>query len=96
MADPEDTLDAASGDLTDLKFSVFSPEQQQRAKQLYFLLVNTVRGKALTLVRGAEKHNGIIAWKRIKAEYAPDVGGRHTARLMGILQPGWDQNATSQ
>ncbi|CAK0896486.1 unnamed protein product, partial [Prorocentrum cordatum] len=96
MADPGDTLDAASRDLTDLKFSVFSPEQQQRAKQLYFLLVNTVRGKALTLVRGAEKHNGIIAWKRIKAKYAPDVGGRHTALLMGMLQPGWDHKATRQ
>ena len=59
------------------------------AKQLYYLLVNTVRGKALTLVRSAEKHHGLAAWKRIKTEYQPDVGGRHTAVLMGVMQPGW-------
>ena len=46
------------------------------AKQLYYLLVNTVRGKALTLVRSAEKHHGIAAWKRIKSEYQPDAAGR--------------------
>ena len=60
------------------------------AKQLYCLFVNTVRGKALTLVRSAEKHHGIAAWKRIKSEYQPDAAGRHTAMLVGITQPGWD------
>ena len=59
------------------------------AKQLYYLLVNTVRGKALTLLRSAEKHHGIAAWKRIKSEYQPDAARRHTAMLMGIMQPGW-------
>ena len=59
------------------------------AKQLYCFLVNTVRGKALTLVRSAEKHHGLAAWKGIKTEYQPDAGGRHTAVLMGIMQPGW-------
>ena len=58
------------------------------AKQLYYLLVNKVRGKALTLVRSAEKHHGVAAWKRIKTEYQPDAAGRHTATLMGIMEPG--------
>ena len=65
-------------------------ELKRGAKQLYFLIVNTVRGKALTLVRSAEKHHGIAAWKRIKTEYQPDATGRHTAMLMGIMQHGWD------
>ena len=60
------------------------------AKQLYYLLLNTVRGKALTLVRSAEKHHAIAAWNRIKSEYQPDAAGRHTAMLMGIMQPGCD------
>ena len=25
-----------------------------------------------------------------KSEYKPDAAGRHTAMLMGIMQPGWD------
>ena len=65
-------------------------EMKLGAKQLCHLLVNTVRGKALTLFRSAEKHHGIAAWKRIKSEYQPDAAGRHTAMLMGIMQPGWD------
>ena len=56
--------------------------------------MKTVRGKALTLVRSAEKHHVIAAWKRIKSEYQLDAAGRHSAMLLGIMQPGWDsQNA---
>ena len=65
------------------------------AKHLYYLLVNTARGKALTLVRSAEKHHGIAAWKRIKTEYQPDAAGRHTAMLMVVTQPGRDSRATA-
>ena len=44
-----------------------TPEMTLGAKQLYYLFINTVRGKALTLVRSAEKHHGTVAWKRIKS-----------------------------
>ena len=43
-----------------------TPEMKLGAKQLYYLRVNTVRGKPLALVRSAEKHHGIAAWERIK------------------------------
>ena len=62
------------------------------AKQVYYLFVKTVREKkALTLVRSAEKHHGIAAWKRIKTEYQPDAARRHTAswdscNLVAILE----------
>ena len=65
------------------------------AIQLYCLLVNIVRRKALTLVRDAEKHHSIAAWKRIKAEYQPDAAARHTAMLMGIMQSGWDSRGAA-
>ena len=52
------------------------------AQQLYYLLVNTVRRKALTLARSAGKHHGIAAWKRVKTEYQPDAAGWHTAMRM--------------
>ena len=44
-----------------------TPEMKLGEKQLYYHLVHTVRGKALTLVRSAEKHHGIAAWKRINS-----------------------------
>ena len=56
---------------------------------------NTVRGKALTLVRSAEKHHGLAAWERIKTEYLPDAAGRHTAMLMEIMQLGWDSRGAA-
>ena len=68
----------------------FTLEMKLGAKQLYYLLVNTIRGKPLTLVQSADKHHGIAAWKRIKTEYQPGADGRHTAVLMGIMQPCWD------
>ena len=70
-------------------------EMKLSAKQLYYLLVNTVRGKALTLVRSAEKHHGIAAWKRIKSEYQPDATGRHAAMLMGVMLPSWNSRGTA-
>ena len=65
------------------------------AQQLYCLLVNTVRGKALTLVRNAEKHHAIAAWRRVKTEYQPDAAGRHTAMFTGIMQPGLDSRGAA-
>ena len=49
------------------------------AKQLCYLLVNTLRGKALTLVRSAEKHHGI----EVKSEYQP-------SQLDDTQQCSWD------
>ena len=76
-------------------FAELTPEIKLSAKQLYYLLVNTVRGKELTLVRGAEKHHGIAAWRRIKTEYQPDAAGRHTAMPVGIMQPGWESRGAA-
>ena len=72
-----------------------TPGMKLGAKKLNYLLVNTVRREAVTLVRSAEKHHGIAAWNRIKTEYQPDATGRHTALLMGIVRPGWDSRGAA-
>ena len=95
MANLEPAMEGAFTGLAEEPFAELTPEMKLSAKQLYYLLVNTVRGKALTLVRSAEKHHGIAAWKRIKTEYQPDAAGRHTAMLMGIMQPGWDSRGAA-
>ena len=59
--------------LAEKPFAELTLEMKLSAKQLYSLLVNTVQGKALTLVRSAEKHHGIQAWRRIKTEYQTDA-----------------------
>ena len=95
MANFEPVMESAFTGSAEKPIADLTPEIQLGAKQLYYLLVNTVRGKALTLVRSAEKHLGTAAWKRIKTEYQPDAAGRHTAMLMGIMQPGWDSRSAA-
>ena len=90
MASLEPVMESAFTGSAEKPIADLTPEKRLGAKQLHYLLVNTVRGKALTLVRSAEKHHGIAAWKLIKSEYQPDAAGRHTAMLMGIMQLGWD------
>ena len=82
MANLEPAMEGAFSGLAEKPLAELTPEMKLSAKQLYCLLVNTVRWKALTLVRSAEKHHGIAAWRGIKTEFQPDAAGRHTAMLM--------------
>ena len=67
-------------------------DDRKSSKTLYYLLVNLVRGKALTILRATERLNGALAWRKIRQEYQPEVGGRHNAMLVGVLQPSWSSD----
>ena len=95
MANLEPATEGAFTRLAEKPVAELTPEMKLSGKQLYYLLVNTVRGKALTLIRSVEKHHVIAAWKLIKTEYQPDAAGRHTAQLMGIMQLGWDSRGAA-
>ena len=88
MANLEPVMESALIGLAEKTIAELTLEMKLGAKQMYYLFVNTVRGKALTLVRSVEKNRGVAAWKRIKTEYQPDAAGRHTAMLVGITQLG--------
>ena len=66
IASLERAMEVAFPGTTEKPFAELTPEVKLSAKQLYCLLVSTARGKALTLVRSAEKHHGIAAWRPIK------------------------------
>jgi hypothetical protein len=70
-----------------LQIADMAGETQSRARKLYNMLVGTVKGKALRIVRTAERNNGYQAWRLLKEEYEPSIGGRHTGILMGLLDP---------
>lgn len=57
------------------------------AKALCHLLISLVRGKAFTIVKNCEKHNGLLAWRRLMQEYQPAVAGRFNSMLMQIPTP---------
>ena len=67
VANLEPVMESAFTGSVEKPIADLTPEMRLGAKQLYYLFMNTVRGKALTLVRCAEKHHGIEAWKRIKS-----------------------------
>ena len=67
MSNLEPVMESAFTGSAEKPIAELTPEMKLGAKQLYYHLVHTVRGKALTLVRSAEKHHGIAAWKRINS-----------------------------
>ena len=95
MANLEPAMEGAFSGLAEKPFAELTLEMNLGAKQVHCLLVITVREKALTLVRSAEEHHGIAAWRRVKTEYQPDAAGWHTAMLMGIVHPGWDSRGAA-
>ena len=64
----------------------------RKAKALWYMLIQTCRGKALRIVSKGEQSNGLLAWRRLMNEYKPKVGGRHNAMLVGLLSPQFDKN----
>ncbi|CAE7848057.1 RE1 [Symbiodinium necroappetens] len=63
------------------------------AKTLYHILAQSVEGKALSILMNVEKQNGFEGWKALVEAYQPDLGGRHTSMLMGIISPAWEKSA---
>ena len=62
------------------------------AKTLYHILAQSVEGKALSILMNVEKQNGFEGWKALVEAYQPDLGGRHTSMLMGIISPAWEKS----
>ena len=58
------------------------------------MLIQSCRGKALRIVRAAERHNGLLAWRRLHQEYKPKTGGRHNAMFIGLLSPSFPNNTS--
>ena len=73
VANLEPAMEGAFSGPADQPVAELTLMMKLSAKQLSYLIVNTVRVKASTLVRSAEKHHGVEAWKRIKTEYQPEA-----------------------
>eukprot|EP00972_Heterocapsa_arctica_P095408 14070563-Heterocapsa_arctica.AAC.1 len=54
---------------------------------LYSLLVTLVSGKALGIVRKVPEGYGLEAWRRLVAEYEPQVATRFCAMLTTLPSP---------
>ena len=76
-----------------MRLAGIAPELRARGKLLYNLLIQTVSGRALNILRLLPAGEGFIAWKRLVAEYEPSSMSRHLLMLVGVLTPEWGERA---
>ena len=69
-------------------------ETRLKSKALWFLLINSCKGKGLIVIKTTERHNALLAWRKLHPEYQPKLGGRFNAMLMALLTPMWAQQKT--
>ena len=75
---------------TDLDLADMGQNGQEKAVVLFNLLTQSAEGRALSVLMNVESGNGFAAWKALCEACEPDIGGRHTAMLTGIIAPAWE------
>jgi hypothetical protein len=58
---------------------------QKKAALLYHYLINSLQGKALSMLRSVDRSNGFEAWRKLCLHYQPQVVGRHMSVLTGLM-----------
>ena len=91
----EDLMAAAAEATVPIHMDSIGDENVRYGKQLWHLLLSKCDGRALGIIRGAGKHNGFESWRLLKAEYESREGGRFTAMLRYVLNPGakWTEDS---
>eukprot|EP00972_Heterocapsa_arctica_P073652 10875625-Heterocapsa_arctica.AAC.1 len=77
-----------------IQLEALSAEGRQKSSLLFNLLVQLVRGRAMAVVRGVEKANGLECWRLLKQEYEPRQAARYAQMLQTILSPKWTSSST--
>ena len=87
---------AISQSESDLEMSGFGDEVVMKSKVLYAVLVGKCReGRARMIVVNTPSKNGFLAWRRMVAEYEPQIGGRFMGMLAGLVTPDWNARSTA-
>jgi hypothetical protein len=76
----------------ELELQALTPEMQIRSRVLYTLLLQSVQGRALSLLRLVGPGCGFSAWRALMEEYEPSSHQRRLSMLIGILVPEWPAN----
>ena len=84
-----DVAESAPGGAASIHMSSLSAEARELSRVLYHVLVSTVQGKGLAVIRGGARANGLQCWVMVCEEFEPKSGSRFTALLCGLLAPPW-------
>ena len=77
----------AGSDRAVLPTAQLDADQQAVTKTLYFILAQTVGGRALQMLRALPGHNGLEAWRQMVKHYEPKNPIRAVGLLQQILSP---------
>ena len=73
----------------DIALSAQGDQARAHSWTLFNVLVQSVEGRALSVLMNVEQGNGLLAWRLLQETYEPRIGGRWTSMLMGIIGPNW-------
>ena len=54
--------------------AALNPDAREFSRVLYHVLVSTVQGKGLAVIRGGERANGLQCWVMLCEEFEPKNG----------------------
>ena len=87
-ADPEyeTSLDhLESNTATPVDISTMDGPQVSRARQLYSILIGSLKGKPLRILKGVSNRNGFEAWRQLLAQYQPRTRARSISLLSALM-----------
>ena len=84
-------LNVVETSATPVQLASLTEDEQGDARQLAFLLSQTLKASALTLLMNVEDQNGFEAWRRLSQREDPTTGSTQVAKLQALLKSTfWD------
>ena len=97
VAEVDDILTAAiTAPIAHLDTAQFGPHALELSATVFHVLVQCTEGKALAIARRAPRRNGLMLWRMLHDDYAPNIGGRTTSILIGLLAPDFERACVDQ
>ena len=85
---------ALTSEKMSVKLEIMPKDYEGIAIFLHAVLAQVCAGKALTLVRLQQDHNGLLAWRRLVTEYEPKQALRWTTMLTALMNPKWTDSSS--
>ena len=74
-----------SNTATPIDMSTMDAGQQDRSKQLYSILIGSLRGRPLRILKGVNGRNGFEAWRQLLSQYQPRTRARSISMLSALM-----------
>ena len=84
-----------SNTATPIDMSTLDVAVQDRSKQLCSILIGSLRGRPLRILKGVRNRNGYEAWRQLLSQYQPRTRARSISMLSALMNfPAFNKNQT--